>query len=66
LVKNACAQYDEGAQCFATAASLPLTWGPDVERRFTEALDCGFGSSKASEALVNATIKGDEIKSQIG
>jgi hypothetical protein len=68
LVKNACAQYDEGAQCFATAASigLPLTGGADVNRRFTEALDCGFGSSKAIEALANATTKGDEIKSQIG
>jgi len=43
LVKNACTQYDEGAQCFATAASigLPLTEGAKEKgstRRLTAAL----------------------------
>ena len=66
LAGQACARYDEGAQCFTTAADIgtPLA-GSDADRRFTAAMDCGFASSDAGTALGDAVNKGDQIKSQV-
>lgn len=63
LVKQACAQYDAEAECFATAAArgTPLAES-DEARRMDEALDCGFGSSAAIGVLGDAQNKGKEIK----
>ena len=67
LAQNACAKYEEGARCFATAASIgvPLA-GSASDRRLDEALDCGFAASAAGGTLLEATDKGAEIRSQIG
>ena len=68
LAKNGCAQYDKAAKCFATAASIgaPLA-GTSEERRFNQALDCGFAApGKGSELLAEAEAKGFEIKETAG
>jgi len=66
LVQQACARYDQGAQCFTTAADIGIpVAGSDADRRQTEALDCGFASSDAGTTLADAINKGDEIKSQV-
>lgn len=67
LVAQACARYDQGAQCFTTAANIgsPVA-GSAAEKKFTQALDCGFGSSEAAIALADAANKGQEIQIQVG
>ena len=68
LAKQGCAQYDKAAGCFATAASIgaPLA-GTAEERRFNQALDCGFAApGKGSLLLANAEAKGFEIKETTG
>lgn len=66
LVKQACAQYDVGAECVATAAAIgiPLA-GSDEARRYEEAIKCGFDSSAAISVFGNALNKGNEIKAQL-
>jgi hypothetical protein len=64
LVKKACKEYDKGAACFATAASIgiPFAGTPD-ERKQSRAIDCGFAApGKAGLAIADAETKGAEIK----
>jgi hypothetical protein len=68
LAKRGCAQYDKAATCFATAASIgiPIA-GTSQERRFNQALDCGFAApGKGSPLLAEAEAKGFEIKETAG
>jgi len=68
LAKSGCAQYDKAAQCFATAASIgiPIA-GTAEDRKFNQALDCGFKTpEKGSLLLANAEIKGYEIQDKAG
>ena len=68
LAKRGCAQYDKAANCFATAASIgaPIA-GTAEERRFNQAIDCGFQTpEKGSLLLAQAEGKGFEIKDQAG
>jgi hypothetical protein len=63
LVANACAEYDEGAECFATAAGIgiPIA-GTAADREQTEALDCGFAASgNGLLPLLDALNKGAEM-----
>jgi hypothetical protein len=45
LAKSGCAQYDKGATCLATAASIgaPMV-GTAAERKFNQAIDCAFAA----------------------
>ena len=68
LAEKGCAQYDKAATCFATAASIgiPIA-GTSQERRFNQALDCGFAApGKGSLLLAEAEAKGFEIKETAG
>jgi hypothetical protein len=68
LAKSGCAHYDKAATCFATAASIgiPIA-GTSQERRFNQALDCGFAApGKGSLLLAEAEAKGFEIKETAG
>jgi hypothetical protein len=68
LVKKACKEYDKGAACFATAASIgiPFAGTPD-ERKQSRAIDCGFAApGKAGLAIADAETKGAEIKAEAG
>lgn len=67
LVKQACAQYDVGAECMATAAAIGIPYaGSEESRRLDEAIKCGFDSSAAGMVLGDAMNKGNEIKAQLG
>ena len=62
-MEQACAQYDVGAECFATAAAIGIPYAEsDESRRLDEAIKCGFDSSAAGMALGDAVNKGDEVK----
>jgi hypothetical protein len=68
LVKKACREYDKGAACFATAASvgIPIAGSP-AERTQSKAIDCGFAApGKAGLAVADAESKGAEIKAETG
>jgi hypothetical protein len=68
LAKSGCAQYDKAAACFATAAAIgaPIA-GTAEERKFNQALDCGFKTpEKGSLLLAQAEGKGFEIKEKAG
>jgi hypothetical protein len=44
-IKKACREYDKGAACFATAASLGITFaGSPEDRKQNKAIDCGFAA----------------------
>jgi hypothetical protein len=67
LVAEACAQYDEGAKCFDTAASVSdqsgaVIAGTPEEQTQTSALDCGFAAQgDGGNLLTEAEAKGNEI-----
>jgi hypothetical protein len=67
LVAEACARYDEGAECFDTAASVSdrsgaVIAGTPEEQTQTSALDCGFAAQgDGGNLLTEAEAKGDEI-----
>jgi len=69
LVKKGCAQYDKGAKCYATAASIighPIANAAE-ERRLNQSIDCGLTApAKGSGQLALAELKGFEIKEQVG
>lgn len=66
LVQRACVRYDRGAECFAIAADLAGRYvGPHTEQRMDEAVDGGFAASAASDDLLDAMNKGDEIGAQL-
>jgi hypothetical protein len=68
LVKKACKEYDKGAACFATAASVGIPFaGTPGERKQSKAIDCGFAApGKAGIAIADAESKGAEIKAEAG
>jgi hypothetical protein len=68
LAKSGCAQYDKAATCFATAAAIGIpVAGTAEERRFNQAVDCGFKTpEKGSLLLAQAEGKGFEIKEKAG
>jgi hypothetical protein len=68
LVKKACREYDKGAACFTTAASVGIPFaGTPAERKQTKALDCGFAAQgKGAIVLADAENKGAEIKAEAG
>jgi hypothetical protein len=68
LVKKACKEYDKGAACFATAASVGIPFaGSPGERKQSKAIDCGFAApGKAGLAIADAESKGAEIKAEAG
>ena len=67
LVAEACARYDEGAECFGTAASVSdrsgaVVVGTPEEQTQTSALDCGFAAQgDGGNLLTDAEAKGNEI-----
>jgi hypothetical protein len=68
LVKKACKEYDKGAACFATAASVGIPFaGSPGQRKQSKAIDCGFAApGKAGLAIADAESKGAEIKAEAG
>jgi hypothetical protein len=67
LVEQACEEYDKGAQCFATAARIGIPFaGTAAQREQTQALDCGFDSSRGLIPLADAMNKGAEITRAAG
>jgi hypothetical protein len=53
LARKACAQFDKGARCFADAASIGATLaGSAQERRFDQAITCGFEALDNGSALL--------------
>ncbi|HSK54219.1 MAG TPA: hypothetical protein VK908_03105, partial [Jiangellales bacterium] len=69
LVAHACAHYDEGAQCFDTAASVSdqsgaVEVGTPEERTQTGSIDCGFAAQgDGGNLLALAEAEGNEITS---
>ena len=62
LVEKACGEYDEGAQCFATAAGIGIPFaGTAAEREQTQAIECGFAASEGLISLGDALNQGAEI-----
>jgi hypothetical protein len=63
LVEQACAEFDKGAECFATAARIGIPLAESAaEREQSQALDCGFASSgKGGMPMADALIQGTEI-----
>jgi hypothetical protein len=67
LVAEACAQYDEGAKCFETAARVSdqsgaVVLGTPEEQTQTTALDCGFAAQgDGGNLLTEAEAMGDQI-----
>jgi hypothetical protein len=67
LVEQACEEYDKGAQCFATAARIGIPFaGTAAQREQTQALDCGFASSRGLIPLADAMNQGAEITRAAG
>jgi hypothetical protein len=68
LIRKACKEYDKGAACFATAASVGIPFaGSPAERKQSKAIDCGFAApGKAGIAIADAESKGAEIKAEAG
>ena len=68
IAKRGCAQYEKGAQCLSTAADTPAPIpGTAAERKFNQALDCGFKTpGKGGLLLAQAEGKGFEIKAAAG
>src|SRR6266511_1331717 len=68
LAQSGCAQYDKAADCFAAAAAIGIpVAGTAEERKFNQAVDCGFKTpEKGSPLLAQAEGKGFEIKEKAG
>jgi hypothetical protein len=65
LARKACAQFDKGARCFADAASIgaPLA-GSAEERRFDQAITCGFQApSNGGALLIEAEAEAEAVGS---
>ncbi len=63
LVGKACAEYDKGADCLATAADIG---SPEVgsaeDRKLTKALNCGFdGLNRGGELLIDAEFEAEDL-----
>jgi hypothetical protein len=68
LVKKACAEYDKGATCFATAARYGTPYsGTSADRKQNAAIDCGLNALGDGGTLINdAQNKAEEIKAATG
>jgi hypothetical protein len=68
LVTEACREYDKGAQCFAAAARMGTTlFGAADERRFRQAIDCGFAAQgKGLFPLGQAEQQASQLKATAG
>jgi hypothetical protein len=72
LVNKACAQFDKGAKCWATAARVSdvgggVIAGTPAERIQSQAISCGdAGYGDGSNLLTDAESKGKEIKAAAG
>jgi hypothetical protein len=72
LVKHACALFDKGAKCWATAAGAMdpgggVVEGTPEERTFKKAMSCGDASyGDGTNLLGDAERKGGLIKSEVG
>src|SRR6266536_833682 len=68
LAQSGCAQYDKAVDCFAAAAAIGIpVAGTAEERKFNQAVDCGFKTpEKGSLLLAQAEGKGFEIKEKAG
>lgn len=72
LVNKACAQFDKGAKCWATAARVSdagggVITGTPAERTQSQAISCGdAGYGDGSNLLTDAESKGEEIKTAAG
>ena len=69
LAKKGCVQYDKGARCYATAASIigRVINNAAQERRLNQSIDCGLTTPmKGSGQLALAELKGIEIKERVG
>jgi len=63
LVKQACQEYDKGAECFATAAkNWNQSGSPAANQVISDALDCGFAAqATGGKLLADAEIEGYKI-----
>jgi hypothetical protein len=72
IVKKACRTFDNGAKCWATAASVSMADGGVIvgtpeERTQRRAIDCGGAAAgNGSNLLTDAESKGAEIKLAAG
>jgi hypothetical protein len=68
LVKEACQEYDKGAQCFATAARMSATFLSAAEqRKMHQAFDCGFAAQgKGLFPLSQAEQQASQLKAAGG
>ncbi len=69
LAKKGCVQYEKGAKCYATAASIigRVITNAAEERRLNQSIDCGLTAPmKGSGQLALAELKGIEIKERVG
>jgi hypothetical protein len=64
-ILTACAEYEKGARCFATAARLGAVAAPTPaeDRTYRRAIDCGFAAQgKGLTSLADAFNTGEKIK----
>jgi hypothetical protein len=68
LVMKACAEYDKGAACFATAAGYGNPYsGTSSDRKQTAAINCVLDALGDGGTLINDALnKGEEIKAAAG
>jgi hypothetical protein len=72
LVNKACAQFDKGAKCWATAARVSdisgaVEAGTPAERTQSQAISCGTAAyGDGSNTLIEAEAKAEEIKLAAG
>jgi hypothetical protein len=68
LVKKACAEYDKGAACFATAARYGNPYsGTSADRKQNAAINCGLDALGDGGTLMNDALnKAEEIKAATG
>jgi hypothetical protein len=68
LVKKACAEYDKGAACFATAAGYGSPYsGTSADRKQNAAINCGLDALGDGGTLMNDALnKAEEIKAATG
>ena len=65
MIVTACAEYEKGARCFATAARIGAIAAPTPaeDAAYKQAIDCGFAAQgKGLTSLVDAFNTGETIK----
>jgi hypothetical protein len=67
LVRQACQEYDKGAQCFEEAARIGTPDSSSEVRKLEQQINCGFAAAGAGGApLAEAQVKAEEIKAAAG